>query len=355
MEGGADGGERGLDVGAGDAVMGGGAKSARAAHLKEDTRLAGAGREQSGVGAVGREVKDDHVGADGGGVERDARKIGEGFGKVAGVRMILGEPVHHGLEGDDPGGGKDADLAHAAADELAGAAGFGNKGSPPGEDGAGGGGETFGEAELDGVGVAGEGADVHVQGDGGVKDARAVGVDGEMVGAGEGAHLREIVGGERGAVGAELGVLETDEAGAGIVDVLGADGGFDVGEGERAIGLVGNLTETDTAEGGGSALLAGEDVRATPDDDFGAAVAVGEEGDEVAHRSAGDKERGFFANAVGGERLEAIDGGVFAKDVVAHLGAGHGLTHGGGGLSDGVGAEVDHGNAECRVQNEKKR
>jgi hypothetical protein len=41
--------------------------------------------------------------------------------------------------------------------------------------------------------------------------------------------------------------------------------------------------------------------------------------------------------------LQAIYGGVFAVNVVADFGFGHGAAHGWGGVSEGVATEVDWG------------
>ena len=67
---------------------------------------------------------------------------------------------------------------------------------------------------------------------------------------------------------------------------------------------------------------------------------MGEDGGQVAHRAAGDEERGFFARAGRGDFLQTVDGGVFAVHIVADFGFGHGLAHGGRGMGDGIGAEI---------------
>ena len=56
----------------------------------------------------------------------------------------------------------------------------------------------------------------------------------------------------------------------------------------------------------------------------------------------GTKTAGFFAHDFGGALLQPVDGGIFAVDVVADFGFGHGAPHGGGGPRDGVAAQVDH-------------
>ena len=54
---------------------------------------------------------------------------------------------------------------------------------------------------------------------------------------------------------------------------------------------------------------------------------VGHQGDEVAHRAAGDEQAGLLAGQLGGALLERDDGRVVAEDVVADLGVGHGPAH----------------------------
>ena len=73
-------------------------------------------------------------------------------------------------------------------------------------------------------------------------------------------------------------------------------------------------------------------------DDFLAVLGVEADGDLVAHGAGGDEDRGLSAEDRGGLLLEPVDGGVFAVDVVANFGCGHGLAHGWGGLGDGVAA-----------------
>ena len=84
------------------------------------------------------------------------------------------------------------------------------------------------------------------------------------------------------------------------------------------------------------------------------------DGEEIAHAAGGDEERGFLFENFGGAFLKAIDGGVFAVDVVAHFGFGHGAAHGGSWFCDGVAAKIDgresgHGRgSEARCRKPKK-
>jgi hypothetical protein len=70
-------------------------------------------------------------------------------------------------------------------------------------------------------------------------------------------------------------------------------------------------------------------------------LCVEAHGDLISHASGGHKESGFAAEDLSGIGFEAIDGRVFAVDVVADFGAGHGFAHGRSRLGDGIAAEVD--------------
>ena len=64
--------------------------------------------------------------------------------------------------------------------------------------------------------------------------------------------------------------------------------------------------------------------------------------DGVAHGAGGDEDRGFLAGDFRGAFFQTVDGGVFAIDVVAHLGLEHRPPHCGCGPGDGVTAQIDH-------------
>ena len=56
----------------------------------------------------------------------------------------------------------------------------------------------------------------------------------------------------------------------------------------------------------------------------------------------GTKMDGFAAEDFGGASFELVDRGIFAVDVVAYFGRGHGRAHGGRGAGDGVAAQIDY-------------
>ncbi len=67
--------------------------------------------------------------------------------------------------------------------------------------------------------------------------------------------------------------------------------------------------------------------------------------DHVPHGASGDEQGGFLAGDLGGALFEAVDGGIFAVDVISDFGFGHGATHGFGGTGYGVAAEIDKAHA----------
>ena len=72
-----------------------------------------------------------------------------------------------------------------------------------------------------------------------------------------------------------------------------------------------------------------------------AAAAPGQGGNQVAHGAAGGEQARFLSHHFGGAFLQGVDGGVFAKDVVADFGRGHGPAHLVGGVGNGVAPQVN--------------
>ena len=143
-----------------------------------------------------------------------------------------------------------------------------------------------------------------------------------------------------------MGVFHADQGGNGVVDVghlhSGAHSLFGHGAPHALHGPAHQI-----ANGGHAAHLVELDVRGLLADDLakaGVVVGVGEDGDQVAHGAAGQKERGFLAGFLGRKLFQAVDAGVFAKHVVAHFGGGHSAAHGFGGLGNSIASQVDgHG------------
>ena len=89
-------------------------------------------------------------------------------------------------------------------------------------------------------------------------------------------------------------------------------------------------------------------MRRAFDDDFLAWLRVKANGELIAHRAGRHEERGLFPKHCGHHLLEAIDGGIFAVDIVSHVCACHRFSHGVSGFRDRIAAQVDHqGSRAC--------
>ena len=185
-----------------------------------------------------------------------------------------------------------------------------------------------------------KGFHIHALRDGRVENTRAVQVNFQPVRVRELSHLPKIVGSLVRAAAAVVRVLEADEPRRGEVRVRAAQTRLEVRKKKRAVGLIRHLPRVDPAQRGDPARLVQEGVRFVAQHHLVAALTVGEDGSQVAHRAGRDVERGFLAHPAGGHLLQAVDSGVFAVNVVADFGFRHRLAHGGRGMGDGVGTEV---------------
>lgn len=131
-------------------------------------------------------------------------------------------------ERDEPRGGEDAVLAHRAAERLPEAAGAADEREGAGDDGARGGAGALGEADGHAVRSGDQAVHGHAQGDGGVEDAGAVDVEGNVVLLADDAHRVGVLGREHAAAGLVVGVLQAHQAGDREVVVVRADRGFDL-------------------------------------------------------------------------------------------------------------------------------
>ena len=146
---------------------------------------------------------------------------------------------------------------------------------------------------------------------------------------------------KRGTAAAVVSVLQADQSGPGIMDVVPTNGCLDVRQGKRPIRSVGKGVRMDPAQGCDPPRLIQEDVGPVAHDDLLPPGAVGEKAGEVRHGPAGDKQGCLFSHHGGGQFLELVDGGILAENIVPELGVHHCLFHGKGGKGDGVTSKVD--------------
>jgi hypothetical protein len=98
-------------------------------------------------------------------------------------------------------------------------------------------------------------------------------------------------------------------------------------------------------------------VRTLVADYFHAGLRPDADSEDVAHRARRNEESRFAAEYFRGAGLQAVNGGVFAIDIVADFGFGHGASHRGGGPRNGVAAKINdaqrsgiwHGDMIARV------
>jgi len=174
----------------------------------------------------------------------------------------------------------------------------------------------------------------------GVPEPGAVEVEGESARAGQGMDFFDLVKGEDRPAGAVVGVLQHHQPGGGIMMVARAQDSLDLRRGDGPAHTR-QGAHLHPGESGGRAGLVMKDVAILFTIDFVARLGVALDGQLVALGAAADIEGGFFAKQCGHFFLEAVDRRVFAENVVAHLGGGHGRPHLGGGFGHSVAAQID--------------
>ena len=121
------------------------------------------------------------------------------------------------------------------------------------------------------------------------------------------------------------------------MDIFAANAGGDP-LGRQVAAFAGDRPDLDAGQDRQGAGLVVIKVRLGLDDNLLASRGVGHDRDLVAHGAAGDEERRFLADHGRARLLKLADGGILAKDIVAHLGPGHGLAHGRRGFGHGIAA-----------------
>lgn len=333
-----------LAGGAIDVVVGDQADRTRADGAGQNAASAERGDEVGGRKAL--QLKDDDVGLHAVEVDVDARQADEGFGEEACVGVVLGQARRHLFERNEAGSGQDARLAHAAAEGFAVDARLGDERAGADEHGADGCAETLGEAEHDGIEAGGERADVEAEMSRGIEDACAVEVGGQVAFADFVPDLFQDGQGSADAAAHVVGIFKRDEGGVGAETAAREDGWCDVVPGEDGVGRR-DGAQLAAGKCGGGGHLPVEDVGAGFAENLLTGTGVEADGDLVAHGAGGDEDGGFAGEDFGGAAFEQIDGGIFAIDVIADDSLSHGGAHGGGGLGEGIAAEIDDGVGIC--------
>ena len=142
------------------------------------------------------------------------------------------------------------------------------------------------------------------------------------------------------AAGHVVRAFQADERGLRAVIDLGADQRLDVVPGEDAVLDVGGARHA-SGDGGDGVHLILMNVAALFDDHFVAVMGPGLHGNDIAHGARGYKNGRFAPEDFGGARLQLVYGGIFAVDVIAHDGFGHGAAHLRRRARYGIAAEIN--------------
>ena len=136
-------------------------------------------------------------------------------------------------------------------------------------------------------------------------------------------------------------VFQREQAGFRKMRVVGLDRRFNVGEQQSAVILVVQRLRLHAAQYCRAAAFPAVAVRHLADDVFVAALAMTQDGAEIALRARRHKQRRFKTEHIGDFFLQRVDAGVIAKHVVAQWRGQHGGAHGRRGLRDGVTPQIN--------------
>ena len=187
--------------------------------------------------------------------------------------------------------------------------------------------EALGQAKGNRIGIRCDLFRGSLQRDRRVEDARAIQMHRERAAIGDLAHFRQMRKLHRRAATSVVGVLDHHQRRHREVIIGSENFALEFIEVELAIVTIGDRREHDAAQRRCAAGFIAIGMRLVADDRLGAARAMREHRDQVAHGAAGDEQPRLLAHQRGGGLLEAVDGGVFAVDVVAELRARDRLAH----------------------------
>ncbi len=137
-------------------------------------------------------------------------------------------------------------------------------------------------------------------------------------------------------------IFEADKLRVGKDGVIRFDGGTDLIDRYRSIGVVFNGLGLDASQHGGSAAFVGVGMGVLADDIFVASPAMGHYGDQIAHRTATYEERGLFVEHVSGPRLQAMNRRIVTEYIVTDRRFHHCPSHLSRRVCDGVASQIDH-------------
>ena len=120
------------------------------------------------------------------------------------------------------------------------------------------------------------------------------------------------------------------------MEVVGLDGMGDLVEVQRTVGLVPQRLGLGASQYSRPAAFIFVGVSVLSDNVLIAPLAVRQYANKVALRTAGCEDGRFFTQHLSRQRFQAVDGRVFAVDVVANFRFAHRISHRRGGFGYGV-------------------
>src|SRR5207253_7521183 len=195
------------------------------------------------------------------------------------------------------------------------------------------------ETEHHGIDGIGELADVDPLRHSGVEDSSAVQMNGKAGVVGDLAQGGSLRRAEAGSAFAIVGVLEAEKSGYRLVDIRQTDRAAYLIRLKAPVPAV-QRSELKAADNRRARHFVLKDMAVDLEDDLLSGLGVAEQGAEVAHRPARNKERGFLADHLCGPPLQAMNRRVFIPDVVAHFRRGLRLPHRFRRKREGVAAQL---------------
>jgi hypothetical protein len=205
------------------------------------------------------------------------------------------------------------------------------------ERGTDGGAEPFREADAHGIEMTGPIG----SGDSGchnrIEQPRTVQMAREAVVGGPAADFDDRIVRLYAASAAVMRVLQANQFRADAVIVRGPDAVHELFDAQHAMVALDGL-RGDSEQLSIRALLVAENVTVRLAEELVARLAMDAQAELIAHRAAGNVERGFLAEHRGDARLQTADGRVFSKHVVANVRRGHRGAHRGRRSGDRIAA-----------------
>jgi hypothetical protein len=227
--------------------------------------------------------QEDHIRGGCSRVEGQACVFAQSLGQLPGPQMVLAQARDHFFERHDSRGSQDAGLAHTAPEHLARPMRLADKLAGSAQDRTDRRGKSLAQTKRDRVDRGSELPGRNSKGNRGIENAGAVQMNFQPAQMGEFCQPAGVFRRLDRAAAAIVAVLETDEARHRIVRIVRPDGGFDLRQQERSVGLVIELAGMNAAQRGDPSGFEQKSMVLPPEDGLIPAAAMGQDRSQVAH------------------------------------------------------------------------